>query len=116
MNLHLSKQTNNDDHLEEWKGSARVQVKELALSEYVRVRSVTRSCLTLCNPMDCSLPGSSVHGIFQARILEWVVISSSKGSNSCLLHCRQILYRLSHQGSSWIKNTLAETIVEEFQV
>ena len=32
-------------------------------------------CLTLCNPMDCSLPGSSVHGIFQARILEWVAIS-----------------------------------------
>ena len=35
---------------------------------------VTQSCPTLCNPMDCSLPGSSVHGIFQARILEWVVI------------------------------------------
>ena len=38
-------------------------------------------CLTLCNPMDCSLPGSSVHGIFQARILEWVAISSSRGSS-----------------------------------
>ena len=35
-------------------------------------------CPTLCNPMDSSLPGSSVHGIFQARILEWVVISFSK--------------------------------------
>ena len=35
-------------------------------------------CLTLCNPMDCSLLGSSVHGIFQARILEWVAISSSR--------------------------------------
>ena len=34
-----------------------------------------RSCLTLCDPMDCSLPGSSVHGIFQARILEWVATS-----------------------------------------
>ena len=32
---------------------------------------VTQSCVTLCNPMDCSLPGSSVHGIFQARVLEW---------------------------------------------
>ena len=32
---------------------------------------VTQSCLTLCNPMDCSLPGSSVHGILQARLLEW---------------------------------------------
>ena len=38
---------------------------------------VAKSCLTLCHPMDCSLPGSSVHGIFQARILEWVAISSS---------------------------------------
>ena len=39
------------------------------------------SCLTLCDPMDCSLPGSSVHGILQARILEWVAMSSSKGSS-----------------------------------
>ena len=37
-----------------------------------------QSCLTLCDPMDCSPSGSSVHGIFQARILEWVAISSSK--------------------------------------
>ena len=35
---------------------------------------VTKSCLSLCKPMDCSPPGSSVHGIFQARILEWVAI------------------------------------------
>ena len=39
------------------------------------VSEVAQSCLTLCDPMDCSLPGSSVHGIFQARILEWVVVS-----------------------------------------
>ena len=39
------------------------------------------SCLTLCDPVDCSLPGSSVHGILQARILEWVAISFSKGSS-----------------------------------
>ena len=38
-------------------------------------------CLTLCDPMDCSLPGSFVHVIFQARILEWVAISSSMGSS-----------------------------------
>ena len=36
---------------------------------------------TLCDPMDCSLPGSSVHGILQARILEWVVIPFSRGSS-----------------------------------
>ena len=38
---------------------------------------VTQSCLTLCDPRDCSPPGSSVHGIFQARVLEWVAISFS---------------------------------------
>ena len=38
-----------------------------------------QSCLTLCDSMDCSLPGSSVHGILQATILEWVAIPSSKG-------------------------------------
>ena len=40
--------------------------------------SVTQSCLTLCNPMDCSPPGSSVHGISQARILECIAISYSR--------------------------------------
>ena len=39
-----------------------------------------QSCPTLCNPMDCSPPGSSVHGILQARILEWVTMPSSRGS------------------------------------
>ena len=38
---------------------------------------VTQLCLTLCDPMDCSLPGSSVHGILQARVLEWVAIAFS---------------------------------------
>ena len=38
-------------------------------------------CLTLCEPMDCSPPGSSVHGILQARILEWVALPSSRGSS-----------------------------------
>ena len=42
---------------------------------------VTLSCLILCDPMDCSLPGSSVHGIPQARTLEWVAISFSRGSS-----------------------------------
>ena len=42
---------------------------------------VTQSCLTLCDPMDCSPVGSSVHGILQARILEWVAISFSRGSS-----------------------------------
>ena len=40
-----------------------------------------QSCLTLCDPMDCSPPGSSVHGFSQARILEWVAIPLSRGSS-----------------------------------
>ena len=67
----------------------------------VFARSVTQSCLTLCNPIDCSLPGSSDHGIFQATILEWVAISYSRGSSwprdqTCVFCLswigRQILY------------------------
>ena len=64
---------------------------------------VTQSCPTLCDPMDYSLPGSSVHGILQARILQWVAIpfsrgtSQPQGSNPGLQHCRQILYCLNHR-------------------
>ena len=43
---------------------------------------VTQLCPTLCEPVDCSPPGSSVHGILQARILEWVTISFSRGSSN----------------------------------
>ena len=59
---------------------------------------VAQSCLTLCNPMDCCPQGSSLHGISQARILEWVAISFSRGSsrprNQTPISCigRQILY------------------------
>ena len=66
---------------------------------------VTKSCPTLCDPMDCSLPGSSVHGILQARILEWVAIPFSRRSSwprdqthvSCI--GRWILNHLSCLGS-----------------
>ena len=47
---------------------------------YMHARSL-QSCLTLCDPIDCSLPGSSVYGILQARILEWVDMPSSRGSS-----------------------------------
>ena len=68
---------------------------------------VTQSCPTLCDPMDCSPPSSSVHAGLQARILEWLPcpppgIFPTEGSNPGLLHCRQILYHLSHQGSPCI--------------
>ena len=46
----------------------------------MRAKSL-QSCPTLCSPIDCSPPGSSVHGILQSRILEWVVISFSRGSS-----------------------------------
>ena len=62
---------------------------------------IAQSGPTLCNPMDCNLPDSSVHGIFQTRILKWVAISSfggsSLGSSPGLPHYRQIPYCLSHQ-------------------
>ena len=62
------------------------------------------SCSTLCDPMDCSPPGSSLHGISQARVLEWVAISYSRGSsqprNQTYISCiscfgRWVLYRLT---------------------
>ena len=52
------------------------------LLQYVKVKSqreVAQSCPTLRDPMDCSPPGSSIHGIFQARVLEWVAIAFSNG-------------------------------------
>ena len=48
---------------------------------YMGKWKVAQSCLTLCNPMGCSLPGSSVHGTLQARILQWVAIAFSRGSS-----------------------------------
>ena len=69
---------------------------------------VAQSCPILCDPMDCGPPGSSIHGISQARIREWVAISFSRRSSrprdrTQVSHIvgRQ-LYHLSHQGSSLI--------------
>ena len=67
---------------------------------------VAQSCLTLCNPMDCSLPGSSVHGDSPGRTTGVGSLSLLQGifptqeSNRGLLHCRQIPYQLNHQGST----------------
>ena len=56
---------------------------------------VVQSCLTLSDPMDCSLPGSSIHGIFQARVLEWGAIAEQgqiiKRQKMMILVCRQFL-------------------------
>ena len=64
--------------LSKWYGQYTNMVSATILSLKVKV---TQSCLTLCDPMDCSPPGSSVHGILQARILEWVAMPSSRGSS-----------------------------------
>ena len=76
----------------------------------------TQLCPTLCDPMDCNLPDSSVHGIFQARLLEWVAISSSRGFSQLRdqTHVsyigRQILYQLHHMGSPYIYMTVYKYI------
>ena len=51
---------------------------------------VSQSCLALSDPMDCSLPGSSIHGIFQARVLEWGVIAFSVMNLDSILKSRDI--------------------------
>ena len=62
---------------------ANTQFTQLTSSSYLQcvcVCTVTQLCLTLCDPMDCRPPGSSVHGILQARVLEWVAMPFSRGS------------------------------------
>ena len=83
-----------------------LQVTEASAGVWCSDKSeVAQSCWTLCDPMDCSLPGSAIHGIFQARALEWGAISFSRRCswprNPGLphgRHCRQTIYCLSHQG------------------
>ena len=81
------------------------QEKEKANTELFVLCSVAQSCPALCDPVDCGPPGSSVHGILQARVLEWVAIPFSRGSfpsrDRTRVSCigRWVLYRLSHQGS-----------------
>ena len=50
-------------------------------TKWKKESEVTKSCLTLCEHMECSPPGSSIHGIFQARVLEWIAISFCRGSS-----------------------------------
>ena len=73
-------------------------------SEEVKWSEVTQSCPNFCNPLDYSLPGSSIHGIFQAKstgmgchfLLQGIF--PTQGSNEGLPHCRQTLYHLSYRG------------------
>ena len=77
---------------------------------YVKARVlVAQSCSILCDPMDCCLPGSSVHGILQARILEWVAISFSRGTSrpwdgtcvSCVIG-RFFTFWITREAWSWL--------------
>ena len=87
-----------------------------------RHAKLLQSCLTLCNAMDCSPPGSSVHGIFQARMLEQVAEPSCRGSSqsrdgthvsmsTCL--ARWVLYHQRHLGSLCVMHVHANTRVCE---
>ena len=78
-------------------------VSLITLKPLTAFAAVAWSFLTLCDAMDCSPPGSSVHEILQARIMEWIAISllqgifPTQGLNLDLLHCRQILYHLNQK-------------------
>ena len=114
---HSSARAKNPMHGRAWRAAvygvaqSQTRLKQLSSSSWqVKESEVAQSCPTLCNTMDCSPPGSSVRVILQARILEWVALSSSRrssdqGLNLCLPHCRQTVYHLSHQGSPLIKKT-----------
>ena len=89
-------------------GNANQTHNEISSHTCKKVCMCDQLCPTFYDPMDCSSPGSSVHGIFQARKLEWVAISSSRGSSwprdrtsfSWVSHIsRQILLSQSHLGS-----------------
>ena len=83
-----------------------MKVKVVASESKISMTSeVTQSCPTLSDPIHCSLPGSSVHGIFQARVLEWGAIAFSRGYSQHRDRTRvfhnvsRCFYPLSHQGS-----------------
>ena len=63
------------------KGQFSFQSQRKAMKRMLKFSSVAQLCPTLCNPMNCNLPVFPIHGIFQARVLEWVAISFSRGSS-----------------------------------
>ena len=69
------------ENMMEWGGKRRIADPMPSPSGNKPLCLVAQSCPTLCEPMDCSPPDSSVHGILQARIMEWVVMPSSRGSS-----------------------------------
>ena len=76
-------------------------------------------CTTRCNPMDSSPPGSSAHGILQARIMEWIAISSSRGSsqpkNQTQVFGRWVLYHKHHLGSPFFSLLCKTTLFIQYR-
>ena len=108
----LTQHSENKDH--------GIQSHHFMANERKKESEVTQSCATLCDPMDCSLPGSPVPGIFQARVLEWVSISFSRGSSqprdwtqvSCIAGRRFTLWatREAFMANRWGNNGNSETL------
>ena len=111
MLLHSEESTVNFSYQSLWISCLGLTQFE-ATAEKDSVVLVVQSCPTVCDPMDCSLPGSSLHGILQVRILEWKKkkkntgvdfhsllqrIFLTQGLNPGLLCCRQPLYCLSYR-------------------
>ena len=97
-----------------WKAYTQVESNECVMCIHCAVLClVAQTCLTLCDPMDCSPPGSSVHGDYPGKntrvgchaLLQGIFLT--QGLNPGLLHCRSILYCLSHQGSPRILEWVA---------
>ena len=76
--------------------------------QYITLKwsQVTQSCPTLCNPVDCSPPGSSIHGVLQARILEWVAISFSNISPYIFLICALTCNKYENISCSVVSDSL----------
>ena len=70
-----------DKALSLWSGSTDSKTLDFQRTDPESESKVTQLCPSLCSPVDCSLPGSSVHGIFKARVVEWVAISFSRRSS-----------------------------------
>ena len=115
-----------------WRENALVRIQVVStntLSKWLYVCLVVQPCPTLCDPMDCGPPGSSVCRIFQVRILEWVAISSSRRSSrpkdrtrvSCIFCTgRRILYHwATWEASRWestLKNKSLHTRIKNHYI
>ena len=82
------------------------------MHESVSESEVAQSCLTLCDPMDCSLPGSSIHGIFQARVQEWAAISFSRGSSQPR-DWTQVSCIIDRCFTAWVKKDMQRSFINE---